>query len=280
MAIEEHTLDWHELKQAYIDATIGNKRTMVKRTSNKNKINDLVSGWKSKKQFYGCSSHEVNEWLHKGYRQPGLTLDPPIEPVRKRRRLTFAEEGELQLDLVWSGHDYPWLQWTPREIMPGMKIDIMYNFVAMTRVEDIIAYCRFVLRSLIALEAAGIDLEVWISSISSNIFQGNYTGQLYNKVRVKREGEQTDYLGWSAMVSPGGFRHLMFLDYVISADQLGYDVSYGLGHGTNSGQRWKVAYDPDHTLLSFKCPWHPHGFPEKEMEIELRTVLKEARRAA
>lgn len=274
----EHTINYGELKQLYIKAVEGKR--ICKRNSNESKLRDLVRGWQTRSRFYGPSSKQMIEWLHKGYVEKGLTLDPPIDPVRKRRRLQYGDEGELQLDLMWSGHDYPFLQWTKREIMPGMRVDILYNFQAGTQVNVIIDYCRFVLRSLVALESAGIDLEVWISSDSSNIFSGSWTDTLYNHVQVKKEGEQTDYLGWSAMISPGGFRHLMFLDYVVSSDSLGKDVSGGLGRAVNMPGSWKVSFDPQERFLRFYCPWHPYDFPEKEMETQLREVIKMSRSVA
>lgn len=274
----EHTTNYADLKEAYIKAVAG--EDICKRSSNNSKIRQLVSGWQRKSTFYGPNSKQMIEWLHKGYVQKGITLDPPIDPVRKRRRLKYGEEGELQLDLMWSGHDYPFLEWTKREIIPGMRVDVLYNFQAGTDVNVIIDYCNFVLRSLVALESAGIDLEVWISSDSSNIFTGSWNDTLYNHIQVKKEGEQTDYLGWSAMISPGGFRHLMFLDYVISADDLKKDVADGLGRAVNMPGSWKVTFDPQERFLRFFCPWLPRNFPEKELETELREVIKMSRSAA
>jgi hypothetical protein len=275
----ENTLNYADLKTAYIDLVNGGK--VCKRAGNQSKAAELATSWQRKTSFYGPNSKSVIEWLHKGYRAPGLTLDPPIDPIRKRRRLKYGDEGELQLDLMWSGHDYPWLDWTKRDLMPGMRVDIMYNFVCTTSVQVIIDYCQFVLRSLIALESAGIDLEVWISSDNTDVFMnGDRNDKLYNHVQVKKEGEQTDYLGWSAMVSPGGFRHLMFLDYILAADALGRDISRGLGRGTNHGQPWDVTFEPGERFLRFYCPWSPWSFDEKEMEMKLREVIRMSKTAA
>lgn len=275
----EHISNFADLKQSYLDAVAGKR--VCKNDSNEGKLRELVRGWSRKSSFYGPASREVADWLHNGYRQEGLRLDPPVQPIRKRRRLMYGDEGELQLDLAWSGHDYPFLNWTKRETMPGMRVDVLFNFQAGTNVQVIIDYCRFVLRALIALENAGIDLEIWISSDSYNIFTGSNSGDtLYNHIQVKKEGEQNDYLGWSAVLSPGGFRHLMFLDYVIASDFHKRRVSSGLGRGSNSGQPWHIEYDLDTRSLIFKCPWYPSSFPQEEMEMQLREVILNARKAA
>jgi hypothetical protein len=247
----ENTLNYADLKTAYIDLVNGGK--VCKRAGNQSKAAELATSWQRKTSFYGPNSKSVIEWLHKGYRAPGLTLDPPIDPIRKRRRLKYGDEGELQLDLMWSGHDYPWLDWTKRDLMPGMRVDIMYNFVCTTSVQVIIDYCQFVLRSLIALESAGIDLEVWISSDNTDVFMN---------------GDRNDKL------------YLMFLDYILAADALGRDISRGLGRGTNHGQPWDVTFEPGERFLRFYCPWSPWSFDEKEMEMKLREVIRMSKTAA
>jgi hypothetical protein len=274
----ETSMTFTDHKEAYISAING--KSVCKRQGNNSHISQLVKSWQTSSSFYGPSSSEVVEWLHNGYRQPGLTLDPPVEPIRKRRRLQFAEEGELQLDLMWSGHDYPFLEWSKRDVLPGMRVDIRFNFVASTRVEIIIAYCRWILRALVALEAAGIDLEVWVTTDSHDMFTGNSRDGLRTFIQVKKEGRQTDLLSWSAILSPGGFRHLCFLNYIMGSDAVGHTATRGLGHGTNMGVPWSVTYDPDDRRLRFGCPFTPSNFPEEDMEIQLRDVMLQARKAA
>lgn len=272
-----HFLTFTELKDAYIRSVNG--ENVCKRSANNSHIKQLVDEWVEPSSFYGPSSGQVIEWLHYGYRQPGLTLDPPVEPIRKRRRLQFAEEGELQLDLVYSGHDYPFLEWTKRDVLPGMKVDIRFNFVSSTQVEIISSYCRWILRALVALESAGIDLDIRVTTDSVSIFNSNSTDGLFNQIQVKKEGKQTDLLSWSPILSPGGFRHLTFLAYIMGSDAHGETASRSLGRGTNIGKPWEVTYDPEMRELQFKCPYQPRQFPEEEMEFQLRQVMLQARKA-
>lgn len=273
----EHTMPFADLKAAYIKAVNG--EVICKRMGNQARINEFVSAWRTKSSFYGPSSEQMVEWLRQGYRPEGLTLDPPITPVRKRRRLQFSEEGELQLDLAWSGHDTPFLQWTTRESRPGMRVSVYTNFQAGTNVKVVQDYYQFVLRALVALESAGIDLEIWITSDSRDVFQGDYSSTLVSHVQVKKEGEQTDYLGWSPMISPGGYRHLKFLDYVLASDALGKTITAGLGRAKDMTHSWRVTFEPNERVLTFRCPWHPNDFPAQEMEIQMREVLSVSRSA-
>lgn len=273
----DHTIPFTDLKDAYIRAVAGQDVCHFKK--NNDHVAEMVQAWREKSSFYGPSSKEVIEWLHKGYQQPGLTLDPPIEPVRKRRRLKYGEEGELQLDLMWSGHDYPFLDWTKRDTLPGMRVDIRTNFVSSTPVDIPIAFYRWVLRALVALESAGIDVEVWLTGENQGIFQGDSGNYLMNHVQVKKQGEQTDLLSWSPMLSPGGYRHLTFLSYIIGSDSHKKIAKSSLGHGPAARLGWTVSFDPDTSELRFACPYSPRDFPESEMDTQLRLVLAEARKA-
>lgn len=272
--VYEDVINWADLKTAYIKAINGEK--VCKRQANQSHVERLAGSWKRGESFYGPNAASMIEWLHKGYKPEGMNLDPPITPIRKRRRLVYGDEGELQLDLMWSGHDYPFLQWTQREIRPGMRVSLWTNFQAGTNVRVIQEYYRFVLRSLIALESSGIDLEIWVTSDSVDMWTGEYGSALISNVQVKKEGEQTDYLGWSAMISPGGYRHLKFLDYILASDKLGKTATYGLGRARNMSKPWDVKFDPQERVLEFHCPWHPSSFPEGEMEMRLREVLKQS----
>lgn len=272
---DNHFFTYEDLKDTYFRVVRGDR--VCKNESNHRYLNTMRSEWEKDGSFYGATSAQVIEWLQKGYQQPGLNLEPPVEPIRERRRLRFAEEGELQLDLMWSGHDTPFLEWDFQEIMPGMRVDVRVNFQAGTRVEVITAYYSWVLRALVALETAGIDLEVGISTNTEGLYSNSRQKQ-YGFCQVKKEGQQTDFLSWSPIFCPGGFRHLMFLSYFMCAEQFGRVVQSGLGHGINM-KGWDITFDHDKRTLHFNCAWSPYEFPQEEMEIKLRQVLAESRRS-
>lgn len=279
--IVEDNIAYSDLKKEYINCTMDLNKMPIEITQNRFGLNRLIQDWRTDiGGFYGATTAQVIGWLHNGYRQPGLVIDPPIVPTRKRRRLKFAEEGELQIDLAYSGHDYPFIAWDERMIMPGMSVRIYTQMESTTPASVFIAYNRWILRALIALEEAGIDLEVWMTAHLQSCFARSHNELRFN-IKVKNEGEQTDFVSWSPILSPGGFRHLDFLATYLISDRNGYEVKSGMGHGKNMGEsKWRVSYDPDTLQLKFECPWVPKIFPEAEMDIQLREVLQNVRKVA
>lgn len=274
------TFYFTDFKQDYINLVNG--KTICKMQANQNGCEKLARQWQGGSStfsagWYGCSSDQMISWFRNGYKVEGMTLIPPIVPVRKRRRLQYGEEGELQLDLMRSGHDYPFLDWTRREIIPGMKIDIEIGSLAEASIVAQGAYYRWVLRALIALEGAGVDLEIWLTSRATGVLARNSNATVATHFQVKREGEMNDYLTWSAVFSPGSHRHLTFLARHLAADRNGLTAS-GVG-GSRNTRPYSVSYDPETRTLNIYSPNNAKHFPEEEMDIELRDVLLQARRA-
>jgi hypothetical protein len=268
---------YSDLKEEYIRATSG--FAICKRIGNNRMIERFTKHWESETSFHGPASSQVIEWLHNGYPQPGLSLDPPIEPLRKRRRAQFGDEGELHIDLALSGYDYPFMNWGQRVIMPGMQVFIFQNFNVSTSATVISQYSRWILRAIIALETAGIDVEIKVCSKSSGMLQTSRE-LVQTEIEVKKSGEQSDFLSWSPMLSPASFRHLSFLADVLAADALNYNISEDMGHARNEIPRWSVLFDPDTRDLTFTCPNSDYKFPEEEMDLQLREILNNSRKVA
>lgn len=269
------------LKQNYLKLMDNAESLGLRRISNRKNMRTMCWHWAiNKESFYGCTSKELSEWLHSGYKMKGLTLEPPILPVSKRRRLKFSDDGELQYELATSGFDYPYLDWEKRDLLPGMRVRIDNSFSSAVPASVVSEYSRWILRALVALETAGIDLEVWISCKVRDALK-RFDRTMEINIQVKKEGEQVDYLGWSAMLSPGGWRHLGFLAHFMAADENGYDVKWSLGH-TVGNHSWSVGFDTEQSLIKFNAPYHTSSkmFPESEMDLQLRDVLTQLRQAA
>src|SRR3954469_21470080 len=58
------------------------------------------------KSFAGCTREEMRGWIDDGYMDAGMGINPKAN-TRPRRKMRFAEEGELQVDMALSGHDTP-----------------------------------------------------------------------------------------------------------------------------------------------------------------------------
>lgn len=264
----EHVTNWEDLKSLYV--AVNENEYSFKIPNNNYVIRPMKEEWQHSSYFYGPSYDQVKQWLRDGYVVEGLALDEPLSPLRKRRKLKYAEEGELQLDLAWSGHDFPFIQWDQRESRQGLTVNIQYCFSAMTPLSVIQEYLKFVLQVLIALESAGFDLEIQVYCDSPGMFT-DCRESLLNYIRVKKSGEQSDFLSWSAFMSPGGYRHLMFFDFIYAGDDLGHSVSSGLGGGTNNA--WNINFDSLTGVIDFQSPFHAKSFPKEELEIQLRSLF-------
>lgn len=273
--MREQTFSYSEIKDAYLSTIKGERITALEK-NHKFLMNHKYAWSFNQDEFYGATSKAMEEWLKSGYKVESLILDPPIIPLRKRRRLNFRDEGELQLDLMWSGHDYPFLDWTKRDIMPGMRVDISLGFASIVNPEVIADFNRWVLRALVALESAGVDLEIWVNSVTRGLFaRGDETVKV--SIQVKKEGEQSDYLMWSPLMSPGGYRHLYFLADVLAADRFKRVVNEDLGYAVSDGEL-SVKYNSDTQTIKIGRPAILRSFSEEEMDLNLREVLAQARR--
>jgi hypothetical protein len=72
--------------------------------------------------FSGCTTAEMRDWVANGYVAPGMDVKP-VRNARPRRKLRFAEEGELQVDMALSGHDTPFLDWGKRTRTAGAQAE-------------------------------------------------------------------------------------------------------------------------------------------------------------
>jgi hypothetical protein len=236
----------------------------VKRSHNKKVLSNYVERWKSgDKSWTGATDEEMKSWLHAGFHVPGIeNANPDLEPLRERRKLKFSEEGELQLDLALSGFDYPFLEWERRARKPGMRLDIGVCFNANTDASVIAQYERWIAQAITTLEESGYDLEVNLAGQVRDSWTNN-PGNEKTLIRVKRENEASDFAEWSALFSPGGFRHLMFLAMILAAEINGQDISGSLGSAY--GMDWKVAMDESERTLRIDNPNGPRDFPEAEM---------------
>jgi hypothetical protein len=262
-------IDFKSLREIYLRVAKGNVNDF-NRLNNKDKAGTYQQRWK-KRDFYGATSDEMRRWLENGYPVQGLDVFPSdLVPKRKRRRIVFTEDGEMQLDLVLAGFDYPFLEWEKRPTKPGMSCVFETAFSAITQSEVIAEYQVWIARALQTLEINGYDLEVSVSLPASEVW--NRGGKVGIEIIVKRENEASDFASWSAMFSPGGFRHLGFTALMLTADHFDRDVRGDLGIPESFGE-WKVTYDEETRILHTGVPRHPHSFPEREMTDQLNAII-------
>jgi len=271
-SVKSHPFEYAEVRDTFtrlVDK--GTVQTQVPHNANVHERN--LDSWKGDPSWIGCTIQDMRDFIANGYKVAGIEdLHPDLVPVRNRRRLKFDEDGELQIDLVASGFDYPFLQWEQREKKPGMVVNVAVDFNANVSAQVIREYQTWVARMLTALENEGYDVEVNVKIGLRDCWQGSGENEIL--IRVKRENEAVDFSRWSAMFSPGGFRMLGFTAIVMAGDREKKPVSTGLGSATS--RKWGVSFDTETRTLNVDCE-DSRDFPSARMTDDLKAALAKAK---
>lgn len=225
----------------------------------------------SKNSWIGASADEMFDWLNNGFRSPEFPIGEDYTPHRQGRKLMFADEGELDLALAWSGHDYPYLRWSEIERKPGIRIEAQMNFGGFVDSKVIAEYGAWLAGLLEGLETQGYDIELDLVSLTRSKYVGSHGGIDKTIIRVKRENELSDFTEWSPMFSPAGFRMLFFTAYAIGAEKLGKILS--LGHGMPTGNRFRAEYNAETATLFLGSHKDSVSFPMERMTREVNEVM-------
>lgn len=275
------TIDWGELKSRFL-TLIDSKsaaKAGVRGRGNQSTLNYLRRQWESaqSESWWGSTLPNLKAWIDRGYRVEGLrNIDTSIIPSKERRKLRFSDEGELQIDLALSGFDYPFQKWDKRESRPGMSVEVDVNFNAGFGSNTVSAYTTWIAQAMAAIETAGIDLDVNIKLVTRGEFTSRRNETLKTLVRVKKENEASDFVRWSALVSPGGFRMLGFAAEIFAGDNIGwYDANNGLGTAV-TGNSWDVRWNEERRTMQIDCSRFTGEFPREEMTQKLREIMKKA----
>jgi hypothetical protein len=251
----------------------------IKRSDNLARMKSWEASWRSGSDFAGGRMADMVGYLHHGYQIPGLQLEPSLAPVRKRRKITFNDmEGDFQYDLFRSGFDFPYMTGTPREVTPAMDYELDCTFSGGINASEVTAYTSWNLKALIALETAGIGCDVFISNRVTNPFKaknGGTFGDAELRVKVANADGATDFLDWSAIFAPGGYRMLIFMMKLLHADELGYGLSEGVG-SPMTPDRYGVKFREDDRVIHARIGKLAR-FNEATMDEDFRLCLELAK---
>lgn len=255
-----------ELREAYMNPNFRHARP-----SNNSRLDECKRIHWADASWAGCSIAEMQGYLQNGYKVEQLGSPPTdLLPKRKRRRLLFTEDGEVQVDLALSGFDYPFLEWEKRERKPGMRVNIGLAFSCGTDTAVVAAYETWCARMLYTLEEIGYDLEINVSvPVTSMSNQSNERTDVL--LKVKGENEASDFTQWSALFSPGGFRHLGILSMQLASDKLGEDCT-GF-HGYPVKDEWGIEFDSDQRTMKVQCSSGSSQFPEAMMTERFTQIM-------
>ncbi len=269
----EYTVDFTEIRDDFRSIVAGNRTYSV----NRKKAGNLPTETWNMERWVGCTMQDMLGWLDAGYRVQGLDgIDASLIQAKPKRRLRFNEDdGEMHLDIAWSGSDNIFSDWEKRNRKPGLRVLVEMSWHAGENEQAIRPYLVWLARMLQAFDENSIDVEISVSYRCFNMLVADSkdyrTNQKYRtNVRVKKPGEASDISAWSAMFSPGGFRQLMFVGIVKHAEALGKEVSSGLGR-PNPSKQYDVQYDAESNTLHVL---QAHGtFPEFDMTQKLQAIM-------
>lgn len=265
-------IDWPELKRITLRLLAGDGSDF-KNSSNRNQALGYVSGG----NWEGFTRGQLERWLTEGFKTDAIKgLEDFIPPIREKRKFVFSEEGdEFHFDIAASGGENYMSHITKRDEIPGLAIHADIGFQAGVKTEILNQYYVWLCRVAFAVESSGIDTEITLdySDVSSMFGYGN-SEKTDTVIRVKRENEATDFLSWSAMLSPASFRSLMFIANTLHAESKGIPISSG--QGRQDGGDWNIEFRSEDRTLRITCPYMAREFPETKMTEMLRKALREA----
>jgi hypothetical protein len=217
------------------------------------------------KGFAGCTAEEMRDWVAHGYLVPGMQVKPGAS-TRPRRKMRFDEEGEIQVDLALSGHDMPFLNWGKRTRTPGLSLQVELAVRASTPASVLTDYAQWLASLVAGLQSRGFDLEIDVVSRAKQVVKDS-RAQVDVGIRVKRYGRKSDLKSWGALLSPGGFRRLVFTARTMACEAHGKPCSSGFGG--SFGPEWGLDFDPKTRTLTVKCAANTTRFPREEMDRQL-----------
>lgn len=246
-------VEWSDVKHTYLDA-VENGTTLPNRQPINTKIREWyrhpTEGEDSK--WEGGSAAQTCKYLRQGYHAEAFAHSAEYAALSSKRHFSYNdEEGELDLDRVFDGHDDIFLDREMRESRPGLRIMVEFAFSWTTEAVVISQYGAWVASLIKSLEASGFDLvvDMWINL--HGLFVGDGIRNSNVLIRVKQENEQSNFTDWSALFGPTGYRHLGFLAKCLAGEQIGKRVTPSFGK-CHSGTDWGVNYDREFQTVTIR----------------------------
>ena len=235
-------IEWSEVKNAFT-AAVENGTEVPGQP-----INEQIGRWYANPMkdddWEGGSAAQTMKYVRTGYRAEHFAHSAEYAALSNKRHFTYNEDdGEIDLDRVFDGHDAIFLDREDRESRPGLRLMIEFAFAWTTDAEVISQYGAWVASLIKSLESSGFDLviDLWLNL--DQLFVGDAYDQRTNVfLRVKQENEQSNFTEWSALFGPTGFRQLGFLALCLAGVNNGGRVDGCFGT-TIGGKDWGVTYD-------------------------------------
>ena len=263
---------WAEVRQRYVDSVRHGKRWSQ---AQQRRLSGLHAAPYASDSWEGGSGADTLEWLDNGFYSEELQATPEI-PARERVRTGWSEEdGDIDVGRLYGGYDDFYLEVSPSETKPGLKIIADVWFSAAVGRETINGYGAWLCGLIGSLESNGYDLEVDlrlpVNELCETPSGRRADGATDVLIHVKRAGELSDFTEWSAAFAPTALRHLFFTAQGVAAEKLGKKQTAFMA-SARTARQWGVTYDADTNTLDITAKMHGgSGFPGETMNAGLES---------
>lgn len=208
---------------------------------------DQLGGPSYDRKFFINNGNEMLDFLDNGYHVPEFEHSADYVTIAERYANAWNSEGDGEADVgrMIGGWDDFYIGSAKKEKKPGLRVQIEYSFAHYIGRGVLAEYGTWISGLLGSLVHSGYDLEVDIWIPLTNLFTNEeddfYPRKTNTLIRVKRTNELLDFSEWSALFSPGGFRHLGLTALCVAGDKIHKTVAQDCG--TTVGGNWNLQYD-------------------------------------
>lgn len=267
----DHSWSWMEVRTKFNELCAGKHEGLS--PVNNDFTRYLFGIWESDSRWVGATINEMKEWLEIGFKIPGLDdVNTLIQGKPKRKSIRSTEGDEFIYELWMDGEEDCFMEWEKQNKKPGLKVEINIAYSASIKPENVVKYQRWCARMLQTLDEAAIDMQVSLVNRVKGLTTGDYSKVWKTSIRVKDSGIAGDFVSWSPCISPGGFRQMMFLAKVLSANAEGLQTDRSLGVPCNP-DKFSVEYDEESNTLQVFHSNSNEEFPEHAMTESLREIM-------
>lgn len=209
-------------------------------------------------------------WMREGYSNRAMAVGAGFVKTEKKAREVFDEfDGDdIDLDRLFSGDTSFYVTSEPREVKPGLKVNVEMNFNAIVSADTIGQYGGWIASFIEGLEIQGYDMEVNVVSTTRGPFE-RHRGDVTSTLTVKRSGEQARFTGWSCLFAPGAYRSLVWTAEMMGAAKLRKRMSSGMGQAMTKSA-WSADFDRETNTVTLNCDGNARKFDGAKMTADAK----------
>lgn len=269
----DYTYTWGEIVNTYKMAT--GKGGPAAAGFKDPKATSIIDMWRNNERlsFYTIGSEEMVKRLDQGYTYKGEIDTVGLPSVEyERPRWTYSEnpEGDFDYDLYIMGEAEYFRNRPKRLSLGGISLWVEYDFSGGVSEKTIAKYGEFVGRVIENLQKRGHDIEISLILKSRHTYTDKKSKSDTFEILLSKFGEKVMAHDWSAIFSPGGFRHFMFLSLMMGGRQDGRKLTSGLG--APAGNAWKVDWDAKLRRIHIGVNCHDSNFPAEDMTAQFEKL--------